>query len=116
MTQSLFETLRTRNREVVNRGVMRAPFVVLVATEMPAILAEVAPRMETVSLDEAFLDLKASLAIFGSVESLAARIKDRIREETSLPITVTEDPLSTVALGSGKALDNLEFLREVVIP
>lgn len=40
--QSLFETLRTRNREVVNRGVMRAPFVVLVATDMPAILAEVA--------------------------------------------------------------------------
>ncbi len=38
-----------------------------------------------------------------------------IREETSLPITVTEDPLSTVALGSGKALDNLEFLREVLI-
>jgi rod shape-determining protein MreB len=38
-----------------------------------------------------------------------------LREETSLPITVTEDPLSTVALGSGKALDNLEFLREVVI-
>lgn len=40
--QSLFETLRTRNPDVVNRGVMRAPFVVLVATDMPAILAEVA--------------------------------------------------------------------------
>ena len=38
-----------------------------------------------------------------------------LREETSLPITVTEDPLSTVALGSGKVLDNLELLREVVI-
>jgi len=38
-----------------------------------------------------------------------------LREETSLPITVTEDPLSTVALGSGKALENLEMLREVVI-
>ena len=38
-----------------------------------------------------------------------------IREETSLPVTVTEDPLSTVALGSGKALDNLEILEEVVI-
>ncbi len=38
-----------------------------------------------------------------------------LREETSLPITVTEDPLSTVALGSGKALDNLEFLKEVLI-
>jgi rod shape-determining protein MreB len=38
-----------------------------------------------------------------------------IREETRLPITVTEDPLSTVALGSGRALDDLESLREVLI-
>jgi rod shape-determining protein MreB len=38
-----------------------------------------------------------------------------IREETRLPITVTEDPLSTVALGSGKALEDLESLREVLI-
>jgi rod shape-determining protein MreB len=28
---------------------------------------------------------------------------------------VTEDPLSTVALGSGKALDNLEILKDIVI-
>jgi len=40
--QSLFETLRSMNPDVVDRGVMRAPFVVLVATDMPAILAEVA--------------------------------------------------------------------------
>ena len=36
-------------------------------------------------------------------------------EETSLPITVAEDPLSTVALGSGKALDNIEILRQVAV-
>lgn len=36
-------------------------------------------------------------------------------EECSLPITVAEDPLSTVALGSGKALDNIEILRQVAI-
>ena len=40
--QSLFDTLRARNPAVVDRGVMRAPFVVLVATDMPAVLAEVA--------------------------------------------------------------------------
>jgi N-acetylmuramoyl-L-alanine amidase len=40
--QSLFDTLRYRNPQVVDRGVMRAPFVVLVATDMPAVLAEVA--------------------------------------------------------------------------
>jgi rod shape-determining protein MreB len=38
-----------------------------------------------------------------------------LREETSLPITVVEDPLSTVALGSGRVLDNLDVLREVTI-
>jgi rod shape-determining protein MreB len=38
-----------------------------------------------------------------------------LREETSLPITVVDDPLSTVVLGSGRALDNLDVLREVTI-
>ncbi|NLV98109.1 MAG: rod shape-determining protein [Desulfovibrionales bacterium] len=38
-----------------------------------------------------------------------------LREETSLPITVVEDPMSTVVLGSGKVLDNLDILREVTI-
>jgi len=38
-----------------------------------------------------------------------------LREETGLPITITEDPLSTVVLGSGKALDNLSLLKEVMI-
>ncbi len=42
VSQSLFDTLHQRNPDVVDRGVMRAPFVVLVATEMPAVLAEVA--------------------------------------------------------------------------
>jgi len=38
-----------------------------------------------------------------------------LREETKLPITITEDPLSTVVLGSGKTLDNLSILKEVTI-
>ncbi len=39
---SLFEVLSRENDHVQSRGVMSAPFVVLVATDMPAILAEVA--------------------------------------------------------------------------
>jgi rod shape-determining protein MreB len=38
-----------------------------------------------------------------------------LREETRLPITITEDPLSTVVLGSGRALDSISILREVAI-
>ncbi len=38
-----------------------------------------------------------------------------LREETSLPITVVDNPLSTVVFGSGKVLDSLKVLREVTI-
>ena len=38
-----------------------------------------------------------------------------LAEQTGLPITITEDPLSTVVLGSGKCLDKLDLLREVMI-
>ncbi len=40
--QALYGTLLSKNPEIINRGVRKAPFAVLVATEMPAILAEVA--------------------------------------------------------------------------
>jgi len=40
--QALYENLKVKNPQIENRGVMTAPFVVLVATEMPAVLAEVA--------------------------------------------------------------------------
>ncbi|UCG13666.1 MAG: rod shape-determining protein [Deltaproteobacteria bacterium] len=38
-----------------------------------------------------------------------------LQEETGLPITITEDPLSTVVLGSGKALDEIATLRDVMM-
>ena len=38
-----------------------------------------------------------------------------LREETGLPVGVADDPLSTVARGSGIALDELELLRGVAI-
>jgi rod shape-determining protein MreB and related proteins len=37
-----------------------------------------------------------------------------LRLETGLPITITEDPLSTVVLGSGKALEEIEILKQVL--
>lgn len=38
-----------------------------------------------------------------------------LREETGLPITIADDPLSAVARGAGKALDQLDILKEVTI-
>jgi rod shape-determining protein MreB len=38
-----------------------------------------------------------------------------LREETGLPVMVSDDPISAVVLGSGKTLDHLELLKEVTI-
>ncbi len=38
-----------------------------------------------------------------------------LREETGLPVMVCDDPISAVVLGSGKALEHLELLREVTL-
>ena len=37
-----------------------------------------------------------------------------LREETRLPITITDDPLTTVVVGAGKALNNLSLFREIM--
>lgn len=38
-----------------------------------------------------------------------------LREETGLPITVVDDPLSTVVVGTGRTLDNINMLKDVCI-
>jgi rod shape-determining protein MreB len=38
-----------------------------------------------------------------------------LHQETGLPIKLTDDPLATVVLGSGRALDNLNILKEVML-
>jgi len=38
-----------------------------------------------------------------------------LRQETGLPVVIAEDPLSSVVIGSGKVLDELELLRRVTI-
>ena len=45
--------------------------------------------------------------------ALLRNIDILIREETGLPITIADDPLSTVARGAGMALDQLDILKEV---
>ncbi len=45
--------------------------------------------------------------------ALLKSIDKRIREETQLPVFITEDPLTTVVLGAGKMLDDLELLKKI---
>lgn len=47
--------------------------------------------------------------------ALLRNIDVLVREETGLPVTIAEDPMSAVVLGSGIALDSLSLLRGVTL-
>jgi len=46
---------------------------------------------------------------------LLRNLDSLISEETGLPVTLADDPLTSVVMGAGKALDELSLLREVAI-
>jgi rod shape-determining protein MreB len=45
--------------------------------------------------------------------SLLKNLARRLREETGLPVSVAEDPLSSVVLGTGKMLSDFDLLRKI---
>jgi actin-like ATPase involved in cell morphogenesis len=47
-----------------------------------------------------------------SAEEMRTRL-NALREETGLPVHIAEDPLSAGAVGTGKALQEIDFLRAV---
>ena len=38
-----------------------------------------------------------------------------LREETSLPIMLAEDPFTAVVMGCGRCLDEIDLLRDVTL-
>ncbi|MFQ5959943.1 MAG: N-acetylmuramoyl-L-alanine amidase [Candidatus Methylomirabilales bacterium] len=70
----LFRSLRKINPEVKNRGVKKAPFIVLVGTRMPAILAEVSclsNEKEARLLARPAYRQRIAEALFGAIHSYA---------------------------------------------
>ncbi|NQU12541.1 MAG: rod shape-determining protein [Desulfobacteraceae bacterium] len=113
------DTIEVKGRDLVT-GI---PKILTIDSEevRRAISEQVETIIETVriALEQTPPELAADIVDTGIVMtgggSLLRNIDVLLREETKLPITVTEDPLSTVVLGSGKTLDNLSILRDVTI-
>ena len=86
-----------------------------------AIIEQIKTIVETVksALEQTPPELAADIVDNGIVitggVALLKGLDKLLREETGLPITITEDPLTTVVLGSGKALDEIDTLREIMI-
>ncbi|MDT8441747.1 MAG: rod shape-determining protein [Desulfuromonadales bacterium] len=47
--------------------------------------------------------------------ALLRNLDKLLHEETGLPVVIAEDPLSCVVLGSGKVLDELDLLKQVMV-
>ena len=47
--------------------------------------------------------------------ALLKNLDKRLREETQLPVFVTDDPLTSVVLGAGKLLDDLDLLKKIAL-
>jgi len=44
---------------------------------------------------------------------LIRKLDERLREETGVPVQIAADPLSSVVLGAGQMLSNLDLLKKV---
>jgi rod shape-determining protein MreB len=86
------------------RDALSEPINVIVQAVMKA-LESTPPELSADIIDKGIV-LTGGGALLKNLDVL-------IREETGLPVMVADDPVSAVVLGSGKALDNIELLREI---
>ncbi|OGQ99839.1 MAG: rod shape-determining protein [Deltaproteobacteria bacterium RIFOXYD12_FULL_55_16] len=118
MPEPPYDTMQVKGRDLVS-GV---PKTLTITSEeiCTAITEQVDAIIEAVkmALELTPPELSADIIDQGIVltggGALLRNLDKRLSEETGLPIIVAEDPLSSVVLGSGKALEHIELLKEVM--
>jgi len=119
MPEPPYEEMEIKGRDFVT-GIPKT--VTIDANEIRlAITEQVAAIVEAVkiALEQTPPELAADIVDRGIVltggGALLKNLNKLLEKETGLPIIVADDPLSSVVLGSGKALDNIDILKEIAI-
>ncbi len=112
-------TMEIKGRDLVN-GVPKT--VVIKSEEIREALKESVQSIVDVvrtALERTPPELSADIVDKGIVLSggcaLLKKLDVRLREETCLPVTLADDPLRCVCLGTGKMLDEIELLTKVSV-
>jgi rod shape-determining protein MreB len=113
------ETLEVKGRHAVNGLPMTAVIDSeevrkAIREQLDAILNAVRDALEKISA-ELSADIVTRGIVLTGGGALLRRLDIMIREETHLPVIIADDPLKTVVLGCGKALDSIDILREITI-
>ncbi len=119
MPEEPFETMDIKGRDLIS-GVPKT--LTINSDEIPiAISEQIDAIVDTVkmALELTPPELSADIVDRGIVltggGALLRNLDKRLKVETGLPIIIAEDPLSSVVLGSGKALENIEVLKDIMI-
>lgn len=113
------DAIEVKGRDLVN-GI---PKILTIDSEeiRKSISEQIETIVETVhiALEQTPPELAADIVDNGIVMtgggSLLRNLDVRLKEETRVPVAVTQEPLCDVVLGAGKALSNLSILKEVMI-
>jgi len=115
----MMETLEVKGRDLVT-GIPK--ILTIDSEEIREMLSEeVNTIVQTVrsALEQMPPELSADILDKGIVMtgggSLLKNLDVLLKEETKVPITVTDEPLFTVAIGAGRALDNISLLKEITV-
>jgi len=119
LPETPYEKMEIKGRDLVS-GVPQT--VEIDSSEIQTAISEqVETIVETVkiALEQTPPELAADLVDKGIVltggGALLKNLDKLLREKTGLPIIIADDPLSSVVLGSGQTLDNIDVLREIMI-
>jgi rod shape-determining protein MreB len=113
------ETIEVKGRDLVS-GIPK-----ILAIDSEEIRIAISEQIEAIlecvkiALEQTPPELSADIVDRGIVitggGALLKNLDKLLKEESGLPVTIAEDPLTTVAIGSGKTLDNIEILKQVVV-
>lgn len=118
MPEQPYETMDIKGRDLVS-GVPKTLTIssdeirAAITEQVDAIIEAVKMALE-LTPPELSADIVDQGIVLTGGGGLLRNLDARLREETGLPIIIAEDPLSSVVLGSGKALENIDVLKDVM--
>lgn len=85
-----------------------APAVKTIVNNVKAVIEEIPP--------EVISDIMYRGIVLAGGGALLRGLDQRIKDETKMPVAIADDPLTCVARGAGIVVEDLETLRDVLLP